>query len=713
MTSPLFFQPAAPWPLVVFLCGAAIVAALLSFRRGWSVGLLRLAAAIALAGLVLDPQIQTSERTPLRDVVAIVTDVSASLDIDGRAEVAERTAALLKQQLGEDDNVDIIEARIDGEEETLIGAGLSRALSVGRDRLAGAFLITDGRSADAVDPAQLGLEAPLHVVYAGRENEIDRKITLLTAPRYGIVNSSVDVSFRIDDLTVNDAPLSGERDAEITLRVNGEEVLSQPVPVGAEVKFAVPLDRPGKTIIELEAAGLDAELTARNNLAVLPISSIRDRLRVLLISGEPHPGERAWRNLLKSDPAIDLVHFTILSPAEKRAVDNVADERELALIRFPQDELFIEKLTEFDLVIFDRYTYRGVLNAFHFDNIARYVEGGGAVLVSSGPEFAGATSLAARRNFGHLLPAIPLARANETPYRPDLSPLGERHPVTEDLPEQSYWGRWLRIMPAAPRAGQVLMLGPDNAPLLILDRVEDGRVGLILSDHVWLWARGFDGGGPHSELLRRISHWLMKEPELEEERLILTQDGDALVIERRTLAESVGEVALTMPDGEVVRLTLPPVAPTGDAESDAGEIGGDTAGVFRARLDDAPRGLYRARNDDLFAIGQIGLAAPPEIADVLTTDDALAEAMQTSGGGAFQARRNGGVAAPTVRWLNARAGQRHGGNWAGVVRRRAERIDSVRLSPLAPPAIWLALAIGFLILAWLREGRHAAARKAS
>ena len=187
--------------------------------------------------------------------------------------------------------------------------------------------------------------------------------------------------------------------------------------------------------VVVEAAAGPQEITLANNRAAFTLAGVRDRLRVLLVSGEPHPGERAWRNLLKSDPAIDLVHFTILRPIEKAQNDN-ALESELALIEFPQDELFIEKLTEFDLVIFDRFTDRGVLNPFHFDNLARYVEGGGAVLVASGPEFAGPYSIAGQRNFSFVLPAAPQGDAIEAPFRPRISETGERHPVTAQLPER-------------------------------------------------------------------------------------------------------------------------------------------------------------------------------------------------------------------------------------------------------------------------------------
>ena len=123
---------------------------------------------------------------------------------------------------------------------------------------------------------------------------------------------------------------------------------------------------------------------------MVSIDGVRDKLRVLLVSGEPHAGERTWRNLLKSDASVDLVHFTILRPPEKQDGTPI---NELSLIAFPTRELFQQKINEFQLIIFDRYARQGVLPIIYFDNIARYVRDGGAVLVAAGPDYASPTSI--------------------------------------------------------------------------------------------------------------------------------------------------------------------------------------------------------------------------------------------------------------------------------------------------------------------------------
>ncbi len=682
----LAFDPFAPyWALILIAAFGAVLAAL-SIWRNWRSGAFRLLAIAGLIGLLFNPQLREAEKTPLDDIALVLVDKSLSQTLGGRDAVTDAAVEKMTRDIEALNNAEIQVAEFDGAEETRTIEALRTALAdVPRARLGGVFIITDGQAVDAIGAAtQLGLEAPVHLLVTGDEKETDRKITLTNAPRYGIVRQSVRVSFRIDDLGVDEKPLESDASPMVALRVDGEEVLRQPVPIGTEVGFDAPLNRPGRTVIELEVEPRNGELTERNNIAVLPITAIRDRLRVLLISGEPHPGERVWRNLLKSDPAVDLVHFTILRPIDKNDGTPIS---ELALIPFPQDELFIDKLSEFDLLIFDRYTYRGVLSSFHFDNIARFVDEGGAVLIASGPEYNSALSLASRRNLSFILPALPMGGAIEEPFRPVVTDLGKRHPVTAGLPEQDFWGRWLRIMPVAKTRGQSLMAGPDEAPLLILDRVGEGRVGLFLSDHPWLWARGFDGGGPHAELLRRIAHWLMKEPELEEEALSLRADGDALIVERRSIAQTPPPVIITRPDGETSEHEVIETEP----------------GRFETRVENLSRGLYRAVSGDLFAIGAIGLTAAPEFQDVLSSQEKLAPLSENTGGGVFRIQRRDEAALPGIRKLRGGASARAGSGWAGIVERGGARIESVKDTPLAPPLAWLFLIGACLLAAWLVE----------
>ena len=219
------------------------------------------------------------------------------------------------------------------------------------------------------------------------------------------------------------------------------------------------------------------------------------------------PGERTWRNLLKSDANVDLVHFTILRPPEKQDGTPI---NELSLIAFPTRELFQQKIKEFDLIIFDRYANQACCRSVYFDNIVRYVREGGAVLVAAGPEFAGTRSLAR-----HAARARSCRRGPDGAHRrgalqgPQSPTSAQRHPVTRDLPgsdaKPPAWGEWLRIIGAQVPHGRGLMRAPTTSRCSCSSREGKGRVALLLSDHAWLWARGFRGGGPHLDLLRRLA----------------------------------------------------------------------------------------------------------------------------------------------------------------------------------------------------------------
>ncbi|WP_411817340.1 hypothetical protein [Hyphococcus sp. DH-69] len=690
----IVFDSIFPTWVVVTLSIAGVLFSGIGIIKNWRSGLLRLLAVAALLMLLANPIKREAETTPLEDIALILVDQSASQQLDARSRVATSAAESLRQRIEALENVLIETIPYSGDVETRTINAIQQAMAdTPRQRLGGVFVITDGQTVDAGEIASMtSVDAPIHVLTTGSETETDRKITLINAPRYGIVRQSVRVSFQIDDFSRDDIVVSDRNSSVVTLRVNGEEVLSEAVPLGTEAGFDVPLNRPGRTIIELEAEERSGELTTRNNIAVLPITAVRDRLRVLLISGEPHPGERVWRNLLKSDPAVDLVHFTILRPIDKNDGTPVD---ELALIPFPQDELFIDKLDEFDLLIFDRYTYRGVLSSFHFDNIARFVDNGGAVLIASGPEYNGPLSLAMRRNLSFILPALPTGPAVETAFRPLVSDIGKRHPVTADLDDEDIWGRWLRLMPVTHLRGETLLTGPNDEPLLILDRIGEGRVGLFLSDHVWLWARGFDGGGPHASLLRHIAHWLMKEPELEEEALNLSDSAGSLLVERRTIEEEAPNVTIEFPSGETREVILSETEP----------------GLFTAKLDNVESGLYRANSGELFAIGAIGLGSIPEFQNVVSTRNLLEPLARQTAGGVFAVRSASSVNLPDIRRVKQNTKNRAGDDWAGVTIRDAARIENVKDAPLVSPFIWLVLLVLTLLAAWMIESGRFAKRQ--
>ncbi|MDA0786576.1 MAG: hypothetical protein O3B37_09820, partial [Proteobacteria bacterium] len=577
---------------------------------------------------------------------------------------------------------------------TRLFEALGNALSdIPPDQVAGAILITDGQVHDVPDSlAQVGLRAPLHVLLSGTRDDGDRRLVIEEAPSYGIVGTDLEIAVRIEE---TGQPQVGNAAARVTVRLDGGEPQFHRVPVGETSRLPLKLDHGGLTIIEIEVDPAPEELTLQNNRAAVSVSGVRDRLRVLLVSGEPHAGERTWRNLLKADPSVDLVHFTILRPPEKQDGTPV---RELSLIAFPYRELFEVKLNDFDLIIFDRYRRMGVLPSIYLRNIADYVQAGGALLEATGPEITPATSLY-RTALASVLPGEPTGDVTEAPYVASVNETGRRHPVTATLPGLGLdadatpdWGRWFRHVDARPKSGTVVMDGPDGRPLLILDRVGEGRVGQFLSDHIWLWARGYEGGGPHNELLRRLAHWLMKEPELEEDRLTAQARGDSVEIVRHSLAPDPAPVTVTGPTGETRSVTL---EEQGDGRA-IGSIAVNETGIYR--LDDGSR----------TAVAGVGTINPIEFADVTATDLLLRPVAAVTGGGVNWIGESG-VAdlrrARPGRAMSDSAAQQTSARWLAFQRNDASAVTGVRALPFLP-ALILLLAIGaFLMAAWRREGK--------
>ena len=647
------------------------------------------AAALALLVLALaNPSLTREDREAIPSVAAVVVDKSPSQNFGDRAREAEAARQAIADRLKRIAGLEVrvVEAsQADGEHDgTRLFTALSAALAdVPPDRVAGAILITDGRVHDVpADAAALGFAAPVHALITGRKDERDRRVVLFSAPRFGIVGQSQTISFQIEDQGARSGP------ARVELRRDGELLESRAVNSGQIVRVEVPIPHAGQNIVEIEASPLDGELTPVNNRAVVSIDGVRDKLRVLLVSGEPHAGERTWRNLLKSDASVDLVHFTILRPPEKQDGTPI---NELSLIAFPTRELFQQKINEFQLIIFDRYARQGVLPLIYFENIAKYVRDGGAVLVAAGPDYASPTSVW-RTPLDVILPAEPSGEVTEQPYRAQLTELGKRHPVTRGLEgadsDPPHWSRWFRLVDTRRTTGTNIMQGADGKPLLLLAREGEGRVALLLSDHIWLWARGYEGGGPHLDLLRRLSHWLMKQPDLEEEALRLIVRGRDLTVQRQTMAETVGEVTLTSPSGATRTLTLSPVEP----------------GVWRTSLSANELGLWRASDGQLTALTNVGPANPREFAEVTSTLDVLRPLANATGGEVRRLDDGAGLVLP--RTVAVRTGTVYNGDdWIGLNMRDVSVVRGIGVLPIFSGMLGLLLLIGSLALTWVREGR--------
>ncbi|MEM9838360.1 MAG: hypothetical protein AAF830_04300 [Pseudomonadota bacterium] len=677
------FDPLLPYSVIAVLVGLGLITAFLRVRMAPLGAFVRVLATLVAGLFLLGPESIQQTYNSLRDQALILLDDSGSMKLAGRDTLRDEAAERLKAQL-EEQGTEVVTARFGDEVTSDLAQGLAEGLAgTERSQLSGVFVLTDGRISSVEEAASTPLPAPLHAMIVGDPSrEKDRHLSWVSAPRFGLVGEPMRLQLRIDD-TENTALLP------LTLRIDGEILLTQNVPTGEVVTIDVPIDRPGERVVDVSIPAAPDELSTRNNGVTAEVNIIRDRLRVLLISGEPHAGERVWRNVLKSDPAVDLVHFTILKPADKYAA---ASDDELNLIPFPSRELFLEKLKHFNVVIFDRYTYRGVITSFELAEVARYVEQGGAVLIAAGPELAMEGSLAAQPNLSYILPATPTGAAVETPYVPTLTDVGLRHPITAPLEGRDEWGRWLRRIPAEARRGQVLMEAGEDAPLLVTQRLGDGRIAMMLSDHLWLWARGFDGGGPHREFLRRLVHWLMAEPELEEESLsaALAEDG-TLTITRRSLSEDVGPVTIRREGAPTEQIALE-------------EQG---SGSYSASMPEVDADLVRL--ETTLADGRVLNAAAvrargqsPEFAAVTSSSEAAAQVVATSGGGIFAITRPGD-ANIGLRTVRADRGTKAGRGWAGLTPRRARAVLSEARDAALPRWVFALAAGGFTFFAWLLE----------
>ncbi len=697
MVTDIQFAPLVPVALLVGVGLVMLVAVLAALWRGLPGWWLRVLAGAVLLVALANPALRQEQRQPLSDIVFVVVDQSSSQKIADRPAQIARAVQALKQRLGKMDNVEIRtvpvgDAPVGSDAGTLAMTALRRAMSeVPRGRIAGVIMVTDGQVHDiALAP---DMPAPVNVLLTGRKSDWDRRLVVTNAPAFAILGEPVTLRLKVQDQGA--VPPGVPAETRLDISIDGGRVQSFRVRVGEQLELPLRLSHGGQNVVQLSVPGAKGELTERNNAAVVAINGVRDRLRVLLVSGEPHAGERTWRNLLKSDSSVDLVHFTILRPPGKQ--DGVP-VNELSLIAFPTRELFLDKIDQFDLIIFDRYRLRGILPPLYLQNVVRYVQDGGAVLVAAGPAFAGVESIY-RSPLARILPGRPTARVYEKGFVPRLSALGRRHPVTQGLAEFAPrpvardgtpgWGRWFRMIDIERRSGQVVMTGPDDKPLLILDRVGKGRVALLASDQSWLWSRGFEGGGPQLELLRRLAHWMMKEPELEEESLRAEAVGRAVTVVRRSMSDAPHELQITAPDGSQQAAPMRKVGP----------------GRYEYRFSGNADGLYRIRDqapglDTRKTVIALGPAAPREFEDPISTPTRLAPWVRATRGGIL--RLSDGM--PSIRLVrNGRVAAGRG--WIGITPRGAHLTTNVRLMPLVTP-LWFLLAASILILlAWRREGK--------
>jgi hypothetical protein len=683
----IHFAPLIAWPLLIALAGLGIVLIFAASRYHKRGMVLRLIALAALLGALANPSIIREKRQAVADVAAIVVDKSPSQQQDKRMTRTKQALETLQKQAQALPGLQTRIVRIEsGTDEIMHKTEIFRALSrtmadVPARRRAGVIVISDGQIHDVpARPERFADYGPFHLLLSGRRDERDRRLRMLQAPEYGIVGEKASLRLRIEDTDT----INADR-ARVSITTPDGQKRARNMPIGQTRSIDVPIRHAGQNIFRLKVESAGDELSMANNTVALNINGVRDRLKVLLVSGEPHAGGRTWRNMLASDPGVDLIHFTILRQPEK--VDDTP-RSEMSLIAFPFRELFEVKLDDFDLIVFDRYRLNQILPSRYFRNIADYVRNGGALLEASGPSFASNDSIAGTA-IGNILPAQPGQQVITQAYTPVLSAIGQRHPVTRPLNGKNEnngpeWGRWLRQIAVKPkRNSHVVMRGTNDQPLLMLHKVGNGRVAQLASDQIWLWARGFEGGGPQDKLLRRTAHWLMKEPSLEANTLDVQVQGKSIHVRRRKLeGDSSGTIMMTRPDGSKADITL--------------EKG--SKGWAEYRLNAEQLGVYAFKDgqDTRYAI--VGNLNPPELMDLRTTPEKMKPVTGRSNGGIYWLND----ALPDIRMVN-RGRDYTGNGWLGLSANQDYRVTGVRRHPLTPAWLALCLIIILVTAAWLRE----------
>ncbi len=684
----LHFAPSIEdqWIWGFAICGIILVAlSAASYRRALTI---RSIAFCAFMLALLNPSILKEHRNYVKDTAIIVVDQSASQEFGKRT---DRTNTALLNITKQIENLDALNLRIiNAPEETTLAnktalfTNLDQVISnIPKEQRAGVIFITDGQVHDIPQAKERYNDyGPVHILLSGKQNEKDRQITIINAPAYGLVGKNIVIKYRIDD-TKN----IGKSYASIILTRHDGSQENFYVAIGEEQKITIPLEHPSENIFSLEVASVEGEITLANNKKAIIINGVRDRLKVLLISGIPHAGERTWRDLLTSDPGVDLVHFTILREPQKY---DYTPKNEMSLIAFPFRELFEVKLYDFDLIIFDRYKVNNILPQLYFRNIANYVREGGAFLVAAGPEFASKRSIY-KTALGDILPAEPTGNVWDQSFTPKITKDGNKHPVTKNLVwqgEKNNWGAWLRAVDVNKNSGDTLLSSINDSPLLILDRVKKGRVAQINSDQIWLWSRGYDGGGPHAELLRRSVHWLMKEPELDERMMEVTVYKGNITLSKQNYANTKQEtIALTLPNGE--QMTI--------------EMTDNGSGVLEYKMQAEQLGIYAF--EDLngmrkFAI--IGSLNPLELSEVKATADKFIPIISASNGTSIWLDK---TPSPKISVANKNTRRFGGSNWLALRQNDNYSVTGVKDIPFLPEWAVLFILLSSLIFLWWREGQ--------
>ena len=583
----------APWIVALGVLGAAILGLsaldLWSMRpaRRWTLVGLRVAVYTLAVVMLLEPAVDLKHVSKIKNHVAVLVDKSASMQLaqaqdskQTRAQVA--TAALralepgLEQArtnhtvhllwyggttaLGADLQV-VAEMPSTQRASDLSGALFGLKKTLGQEDLGGIVVLSDGidtgdigaRTKPGEDLDRLSVEklqalgAPVHTIATTEAASLrDLAISRVLRDDFAFVHNKTGIEVEVQVMGVETGEAVG-----VTLSREGEVLGTKQLTVRkGQTRYNVPFEfvpaALGKEVYTVSLPHLSGEALYENNTSHFLLRVIRDKIRVLQVVGRPSWDERFLRRLLKGNPNIDLISFFILRSDTnlQRAASN-----EMSLIPFPTRELFEQELGSFDLIVFQNFNFGPYTMGQYLPRIADFVKkGGGFVMVGGDLSFASGGY--AGTPIEEILPvSLPSGLGQgeliePTPFRPKLTPAGQRHPITQlafdprantelwaKLPAQ----RGTNLVSGAAPGATVLLTHPDQRgpdgkpmPVLTVGEREQGRVMALTTDSSWRW--GFESLGEGGTLREyqlfwsNAMRWLIKDPELKLLRIDLAQD---------------------------------------------------------------------------------------------------------------------------------------------------------------------------------------------
>ncbi|MFN8694398.1 MAG: hypothetical protein ACK5XX_08355 [Holosporales bacterium] len=511
----IVFAPVVPIWLLVLLLPLLLLAVYAALPR-WPARILASCGVLVCLLLLLNPARLREERAAVPDTLLLLRDTTLSNQLGERPASTEAAIAAVKQWAAAQ-NIEVREQSLTGSERAGVTPETSAVVVVG-----------DGHHLEAL--AASGV--PVSVLLTDDPARPDAAPRLLEAPGFGLVGQAPTVRIFLNEPgTLRVVSAAG---AETQTLTAGEHSLTLPPLVA------------GANVFYLQQDTLPGEVIANNNAFSFVINGVRERLKVLLVSGFPHPGTRVWRDVLLRDPAVDLVHFTILRRPE--SVD-AARRDELSLIPFPVDELFGARLRNFDIVILDQYNQRGLLADAYLYNIAEFSRNGGALLLVTGAEFSGSASLAA----SPLAAVLPLRPLQGAAVPQQLMRAGD---IALAQPPLKLTARG--AIPAALNNMSISVYTADEQQIIAVEDAKkpSGRVAHINSGGLWQSGRIPAEQQQYYALLQRLTQWLLRYPGTESSPARLTLSPEGLVASGVTLWTPSGSEAIE--GGTITRVTPPP-----------------------------------------------------------------------------------------------------------------------------------------------------------